>query len=122
MRTSFLSQAKDKLNDALKAELTAEQWKELAKDILCDINNTLLFARNSVSKGFLATTNMSEEQIRETDLFKRIAGLESGEGCTVTISADMYRFIRWVVKRDNPESRFRTIKLGNDVLSISRIK
>lgn len=124
MRTSFLSQAKNKLADAINSEteLSSEEWKAVAKDVLHDISNTLLFARNSTSKGFLSTTNMSEEQVRETDLYKRIANLSSGEGCTVTITIDMYRFIRWIIKRDDPTARFRTIKLGNDVLSISRIK
>ena len=124
MRTSFLSKAKDTLAEALNSEreLTAEEWKEIAKETLQHISNTLLFARNATSKGFLSTTNMTEEQIRETEQFKRIAALEAGEGCTLNIRRDLYRFIRWVIKRDNPIARFRTIKLSNDIISVSRIK
>lgn len=123
MRTSYLSQAKKTLAKALDSttELTAEEWREVAEDVMQNISNTLLFARNATSKGFLSTTNMSEEQIRETDAFKRIAALKPGEGCTLTITPDVYRFVRWVVKRDNPAVRFRTIKLSPEILSVSRV-
>jgi hypothetical protein len=93
----------------------------MTEAVFQDIKMTSLFARNTSSKGFLATTNMSEDQVRETEQFKRIAALASGEGCTLTVEPDLYKYIRWIVKRDIPVARFRTIKLGDNLISVSRI-
>lgn len=123
MRTGYLTHAKNVLGKALESdvELSASEWKAVAAAAMEDIRNTLLFARNATSKGFLSTTNMSEAQICETEQYKRIAGLHPGEGCTISIEPDLYRYIRWIVKRDNPVARLRTIKLDNNVISVSRI-
>lgn len=123
MRTTYLSDAKKKLANALenKDTLTREQWIEVVESVLNDIRMTALFARNTTPKGFLFTTNMSESQVRETPQFKRLAALEPTEGCTLTVAPDLYKYIRWILKRENITARYRTIKLGNDVLSVSRI-
>ena len=123
MRTSYLTDAKNKLSEALenKDKMTQEGWVAMTEAVFNDIKMTSLFARNTDSKGFLASTNMSEDQVRETDQFKRIAGLAAGEGCTLTIEPDLYRYIRWIAKRDTPIARFRTIKLGDNLISVSRI-
>ena len=123
MRTSYITDAKNRLAEALenKDTMTQEAWVAMAEAVFQDIKMTSLFARNTGTKGFLATTNMSEDQVRETEQFKRIADLMAGEGCTLTVEPDLYKYIRWIVKRDNPVSRFRTIKLGNNLISVSRI-
>lgn len=124
MRTKYVTHAKDTLAKALDNadKLTTDEWVAVAKDVLEDIRNTLLFARNNTSKGFLYSTTMSEEQVRETDEFKVLDSLSAGQGCTVNITPDLYRYIRWIIKRDNPLVRLRTIKLGDNILSVSRIK
>lgn len=123
MRTSYITDAKNRLAEALenKDTMSHEAWVAMAEAVFQDIKMTSLFARNTTTKGFLYTTHMSEDQVRETPQFKRIAALGSGEGCTLTIAPDLYKYIRWIVKRDNPVARFRTIKLGDDLISVSRI-
>ena len=64
---------------------------------------------------------MSEGQVRETAQFERIAALAAGEGCTLNVTPDLYKYIRWILKRENITARYRTIKLGDDLLSVSRI-
>lgn len=124
MRTQYVTHAKDVLTKALEnsEKLTAEEWVDIARDVLEDVRNTLLFARNNTSKGFVYSTTMSEEQVRETEQFKVLNSLSAGQGCTVNINPDLYRYIRWIIKRDNPLIRLRTIKLGDNILSVSRIK
>ena len=123
MRTTYLSDAKIKLANALdnKDTLTCENWIEVAESVLNDIRMTTLFARNTTPKGLFFTTNMSEGQVRETAQFKRIAALAAGEGCTLNVTPDLYKYIRWILKRENITARYRTIKLGDDLLSVSRI-
>lgn len=124
MRTQYITHAKKVLDAALeKAEtLTRDEWVKVAEDVLSDVRNTLLFARNTTSKGFYYATTMSEEQVRETEQYQVISTLNAGQGCTVNISPDLYRYIRWIIKRDNPLVRLRTIKLSDNVISVSRIK
>lgn len=124
MRTKYITHAKDVLSEALENanRLSTDDWVKAAETVLEDIRSTLLFARNNTSKGFLYATTMSEEQVRETDQFKVIDSLSAGQGCTVNITPDLYRYIRWIIKRDNPLARLRTIKLGNDIFSVTRIK
>lgn len=123
MRTSYITDAKNKLANAIdkKETITKEELLEVVKDVFEDIRMTALFARNTTPKGFLFSTNMSEEQVREMEQFQRIAGLSAGTGCTVTVEPDLYKYIRWIAKRDNPMARFRTIKLSDNVISVSRI-
>lgn len=124
MRTSYLTKAKDLLVDALekKDTLTTEEWTATAEEVLNNVRMTMLFARNSSSRGFLSTTNMSEAQVVETEQYKRLASLQSGEGCTLNITPDLYKYIRWIIKRDDPVVRLRTIKIGDNIISVSRIK
>lgn len=123
MRTIYITDAKNKLAEAFekKDTMSKEDWIAVAESVYEDIKMTSLFARNTDSKSFLASTNMSEDQVRETEQFKRIADLMAGEGCTLMIEPDLYKYIRWIVKRDNPVARLRTIKLGDNLISISRI-
>lgn len=123
MRTSYITDAKNRLSEALenKDKMTQDDWVAMTEAVFQDIKMTSLFARNTSSKGFLVTTNMNEDQVRETEQFKRIAALASGEGCTLTVEPDLYKYIRWIVKRDIPVARFRTIKLGDNLISVSRI-
>lgn len=123
MRTKPVTNARDKVGKILeqKDTLTLEQIFTMLEDVHKDLRLAALFARNATSRGFLATTNMSEEQIKETPQYQRIAGLGSGEGCTLEVAPDLYKYIRWLIKRDNPLVRLRTIKLNGNVLSVSRI-
>ena len=123
MRTKPVTDARDKLGKILeqKDTLTLDQIFAGLEDIHKDLRLAALFARNSTSRGFLASTNMSEDQIKETPQYQRIVGLGSGEGCTLEVAPDLYKYIRWLVKRDNPLVRLRTIKLGNNLVSVSRV-
>ena len=123
MRTSYITDAKNKLASAIdnSETITKEELLDVVNSVLEDIRMTALFARNTTPKGFLATTNMSESQVRETEQFKRIESLSAGTGCTLSVEPDLYKYIRWIVKRDNPIARFRTIKLGDNLISVSRI-
>lgn len=123
MRTSYVTNARDRLANMLeqKDNLTAEEWVSFAESLLKDLRLAALFARNASSKAFLTSTNMSEEQIKETPQYQRISKLQAGEGCTIEVAPDLYKYIRWIIKRDNPIVRLRTIKLGSDLISVTRI-
>lgn len=123
MRTKYITDSRDMLGKLIdnKDGVTQEELWATLEEIYKNLKMTALFARNASSKGFLASTNMSEDQIKETAQYNRIVGLGPGEGCTLEITPDMYKYIRWVIKRDNPLVRLRTINLGNNLISVSRI-
>jgi len=123
MRTRPITMARDKLAYALERRetITLEELLKVVEGAYQDIRLAALFARNAASKGFLATTNMSEDQIKQTPQYQRIVNLGPSEGCTLEITPDMYKYIRWVIKRDNPLVRLRTIKLGDNIMSVSRV-
>lgn len=123
MRTKPITIARDKLAYALEQRETISQDEllRIVEDAYQQIRLAALFARNSTSRGFLATTNMSEDQIKETPQYQRIVNLGPSEGCTLEVTPDLYKYIRWIIKRDNPLVRLRTIKLGDNIMTVSRI-
>jgi hypothetical protein len=123
MRTKPITNARDKLAYAIEKRetITLEELLKIVEDVYQDVRLAALFARNAASKGFLATTNMSEDQIKQTPQYQRIVNLGPGEGCTLEVTSDLYKYIRWIIKRDNPIVRLRTIKLGDNIMSVSRV-
>lgn len=123
MRTKPVTDARDKLCEIIdqRDTITIEEAMPIIESAFQDLRVAALYARNATSKGFLFTTNMSEDQVKEMPQYKRIANLGSGEGCTLEVTPDMYKYIRWIIKRDNPIVRLRTLKLGDNVISVSRV-
>lgn len=123
MRTKPVTDARDKVGKILeqKDTLTLDQIFAILEDVHKDLRLAALFARNATSRGFLATTNMSEDQIKQTPQYQRIVNLGPSEGCTLEVTPDLYKYIRWIIKRDNPLVRLRTIKLGDNIMTVSRI-
>ena len=81
-----------------------------------------LVASGNTLHGFEMLTGLSIDQIKETEQYRSIATLETGECVVISCPRSWYNFIRALLKADVSSKRFRTKKINEQDIMITRIK
>jgi hypothetical protein len=81
-----------------------------------------LVASGNTIHGFEMLTGLSVDQMKETAQFRAISALEEGETVVISCPRAWYNFIRALLKSDVSLKRFRTKKVNESDLMVTRTK
>jgi hypothetical protein len=81
-----------------------------------------LVACGNTLRGFEMLTGLSVEQMKETAQYRAISALEEEETVVISCPRSWYNFIRALLKSDVSSKRFRTKKVNESDLMVTRTK